>query len=318
MLPLLKNEWIKLWNKKQTWIFAAAIVVIMFAITAIYYSFIEETTVPQGQNWEIALETEIAEQEEILANENEEWVLESAEQKIEENEALLAAGVDPNITNNMTFMNETLLVAASFITLFSVIAASSIVSSEIDNGTMKHLLIRPFERWQFLLAKFLTVVGFSAALFVLLVLVNLILGTLFFGAGSPSTPVMEMNFDGNNLYTTVDKVLPQKSGLYFLNLLMFIIISFSISILFKSQTLAVGIGIFILFATSISQAFTALLGETAWYKYVFLPHMDLPAYVVRDELLPGVGLGFSVGVLAVYALVFIGASTVYFQKRDLA
>lgn len=319
MIPLLKNEWIKLWNKKQTWFFLGAIVIFMLGLTIIYNSIIVTDTMDAGDgNWTIQLETEIAEQEEILESDmEEEWMQEYAERIIEENEEMLEAGINPNEMNNAIFMNDTALGIASFVTLFTVIIASSIVSSEIDNGTMKHLLIRPFERWQVLLAKFMTVVAFSIVMMVVLLLSNWLMGTIAFGLGSFSTPIMESNFQGGILYSTVGEVLPQKIGFYLLNMLMFVIVSFSLSILFKSQTLAVGIGVFILFFTSMAQGFSMLLADTAWYKFIFIAHLDLPAYVVSDEIMPGVGLGFSITVLAVYAIVFLGASGVYFQKKDL-
>ncbi|WP_280770333.1 ABC transporter permease [Salipaludibacillus daqingensis] len=318
MGALLKNEWIKLWNKKQTWFFLGAIVIIMIGLTFIYQSFIADSTNQGEGEWTIELETEISEQEEILeSGTDEEWMEAQAEQTIQENEELLEAGINPNEMNNMIFMNETVLSVASFITLFTVIVASSIVSSEIDNGTMKHLLIRPYERWQVLLSKFITVVAFSIVMMVTLILTNILMGTIFFGTGSYSSQVMEMSFHGGPLYTTVANIFPAKIGLYFLNMLMFVIISFSLSILFKSQTLAVGISIFILFSTSVLQGFSLLLADTAWYKFIFLPHLDLPAYAVVDEIMPGVGIGFSLTILAIYAIAFIGASGIYFQKKDL-
>lgn len=317
MISLIHNEWIKLWNKKQPWIFLSIIALLVIGFVVIYQTFETETTSDSENDWEISIETEIAEQEEILEADNEdEWVLEGAERTIQENEELLAEGVNPNEMNHAIFLNDSFLGIASFITLFSVIIASTIVSSEQDSGTLKQLFIRPFERWQFLLAKFITVVLFSISMLITLIITNLAVGTIFFGMGSFSTPIAEMGFEGGRMFSTVEEVLPAKIGLYFLNMLMFVIISFSISILFKSQTLAVGIGIFILFATNMMQAFTGMLGDYLWYKLLFLPHLSLPSYVTVDELLPGVGLGFSLIVLAVYAVVILGSATIYFQKRD--
>ncbi|UTR13733.1 ABC transporter permease [Salipaludibacillus sp. LMS25] len=317
MLSLLKNEWIKLWNKKQTWVFAGLIIAFTLC-GALLISFVFSEDVVSEDGWDETLEMEIAEQKEILANEpDDEWEIEHAENIIEENEQLLEAGVNPNDENNMVFLNLSFLGLASFITLFSVIVASSIVSSEIDNNTMKHLLIRPYERWQILLSKFVTVLAFSITLIGLLLVSNLIFGTLFFGTGSFSSPAIEHTMEGI-VTTTVNEVLPAKIGLYFLNMLMFVIISFAVSILFKSQTLAVGIGIFILFSSSILQGFMMLLEEYAWFKFIFLPHLSLPTYAVQDHILQDVGLGFSLTILAIYGAIFMTACLVYFQKRDLA
>ncbi|MGJ9382111.1 ABC transporter permease [Salipaludibacillus sp. CF4.18] len=319
MQSLIHNEWIKLWNKKQPWFFLGAIVVLIIGMVVIYDNFLIDSNNQSTGEWEVTLETEIAEQEEIIEmNNGDEVDIEFAEQIIQENKAMLEAGVNPNEMYNAKFLNDSIFAITAFVTLFSVIIASTIVSSEQDNGTLKQLFIRPFERWQFLLAKFITVVLFSMILLATLIITNLTVGTIFFGSGSFSTPIIEITMQGGKIITTVEEVLPAKIGLYFLNMLMFLIISFSVSILFKSQTLAVGIGIFILFATNVMQALTGLLGDYMWYKLLFLPHLSLPSYVLVDELLPGVGLGFSLAVLAVYAILFLGSATIFFQKRDLS
>ncbi|SES37293.1 ABC transporter permease subunit [Salisediminibacterium halotolerans] len=317
MLTLLKNEWIKLWNKKQPWAFALLLMAITFGVAFIFQAFLFDMSDQTGEDWEQGMEQEIAMQEERLAEDNlEEWEEEDAHRIIAENEQMLAAGINPYETNNMIFLEESFGGLASFITLFSVIIASSIVSSEIDNGTMKHLLIRPFARWKLLAAKLLTVHGFLLIMLAVLVGSNLLIGTLLFGAGSFNTQIMVNNFDAASFVSSIDQILPARIGLYTLNAIVFIIISFAVSILFKSQTLAVGIGIFILFGTTIVQSFNALLGDTAWYPFVFLPHLSLTEYAVQDEILPGVGLAFSLTVLGAYVFVFLAASFTYFQRKD--
>ncbi|PYZ96546.1 hypothetical protein CR205_12590 [Alteribacter lacisalsi] len=317
MISLLQNEWTKLWSKKQPWIFLGVLLVISIGVAILFQTFGAQDGAAGGEDWEAGLQMEIQQQEQIIAETEEDWERDMAEQRIDDNEAMLAAGVNPNETSNVTFLNEGLFMGTMFITLFSVITASTIVSSEQDNGTLKHLFVRPFERWQFLLAKFLTVILFGIVMIITVVSAKFLIGTILFGTGSFDTPVGEFGMNGM-IFAPVSELLPQKLGLYFLNMLMFVVFAFSISILFKSQTLAVGIGIFILFGTNVLGAVTPLLQDYFWYPYVFLPHMSLQSYVAVDEIMPGVGIGFSLTVLAVYAVVFLGAATAFFQKRDLA
>ncbi|WP_026691036.1 ABC transporter permease subunit [Alteribacter aurantiacus] len=317
MLTLILNEWTKVWNKKQSWLFVGIIIVLSIGASLMYNSF-SQGEVEERENWEATLQEEIATQEEILASDDEEeWAQDYAMQVIDENEQLLEAGINPYESNNAIFLNETILLVTSFVTLFSVVLASTIVSSEQDKGTLKHLFIQPFERWQFLFAKFVTVVGFMIILLITAILSVYLMGTIVAGTGSFSTPILEYGM-GGSIITTVSEVFPMKMGLYFLNTLMFIIIAFTLSILFKSQTLAVGISIFVLFGTNIMQGFSMMLQDYLWYKLFFLPHLSLTTYVTADELMPGVGIGFSLAVLAVYAFILIGAATAFFQKRDLA
>ncbi|QKS70455.1 ABC transporter permease subunit [Paenalkalicoccus suaedae] len=271
-MNLVQNEWIKLWAKKQTWVFFILIIVGSIAVVPGYQFVVAQ----------IDLGMELS---------------------------------------AFTVLNDVVLVIASVITLFSVVVASSIVSSEMDQGTMKHLLIRPFSRWKILASKFVTTVAFAIVLLVSMVATIFVTSALLYGVGDASAPANDlfgMGMGGGLADgSTIGESILMQLGLYSLNLLVFIIFSFSISILFKSQTLAVGIGIFLLFGASMSQAFSMLLGDYAWYRYIVFPHMSLHSYVSMDEIVPGATLAFSIAILGVYSAVIFAAAFTLFQKRDL-
>ena len=314
MWSLFKNEWIKLWAKKQHWTFAAAIIIIAIFAAFMYGSFAVNDEM-QSEDWRTQMEQEIEQKEQVLATPDiDDWERDMAEQIIAENQAHLSSDVNPYLMTNVKYMNEMLPVIASFITLFSVVAASSIVSSEIQSGTIKQLVIRPFERWQFLLSKFLTVTVFSLLLVIILIVSNYVISTLLFGNGD-WTAQAPMHNGNEASYVTL---IFSQMGLYTLNMLVFVVISFSLSTLFKSQALAVGIGIFVLFFTNMTQMLTMVLGDTAWYKFVILPHLSLPQYTYTNTIMEGVTLPFSLAVLAVYVIIFLSITTVFFQKRDIA
>ncbi|ADU28726.1 ABC transporter permease [Evansella cellulosilytica] len=319
MWQLFKNEWIKLWSKKQNWFFIGALIIITIFVGIMHNQLMSDPYASETGDWQVGLEMEIAHQEEIIATTDEEWEKEWAQELINEHEAYLEAGVDPTATTNMTFINSTLLGIASFITLFSVIVSSTIVSSEVNSGTIKQLVIRPYERWQFLLSKFMIVVVYMLILIATLFITNFLIGTIFYEAGSFSDPIIERSFMGETAEWTVGPLIFAKIGLYILNTLVFIVISFSLSTLFKNQALAVGIGIFTLFATSmLSQSLVFFLEDTAWFKFIFISHLNLPQYVAQETLMEGVTLPFSLVVLSIYVIVFLAITTVFFQKRDIA
>ncbi|MBU9720080.1 MULTISPECIES: ABC transporter permease [Bacillaceae] len=319
MISLLKNEWIKLWTKKQPWIFVILIVVITVGISFLYQAL--ESNMGSGNqsgDWQVGLEMEIESDQELMnSSDAEAWDRDMAEMRVEQNQAYLEAGVNPNAVTNISFLNDTFLMAASFITLFSVIVASTVVSSELNTGTIKQLLIRPFERWQFLLSKFIIVVLFSLILIVILFVTMLLMGTILFETASWGSAVLEWGAEGN-FVAPGHELIFSKLGLYTLNMLVFVIISFCISTLFKSQALAVGVGIFTLFFTNISQPFGMLLENKAWYKFIILPHLSLPEYARQGTLIEGVTLPFSLMIIAVYCIILMTITTVYFQKKDIA
>ncbi len=67
------------------------------------------------------------------------------------------------------------------VSLFTIIVAASIVSSEFKWGTIKLLLIRPISRGKILWTKYVNVLIFSISMLIFSFLINLIIGAILFG-----------------------------------------------------------------------------------------------------------------------------------------
>ena len=206
----------------------------------------------------------------------------------------------------------------SFITLFVVIVCSSLVSSEFSDGTIKQLLIRPYKRWKILLSKYITSLLFAALLLVSLLVFSYIVGLIFFGSGSYSDKIMDPTSFGFSP-VLVGEYVVEMMVYWIPGFLVITAVAFMLSTLFKSQALAVGISIFILFASStLTTIIQSFIEENEWLKFVLFPHLDLRGYV--SEMIPmfeGASLGFSIGVLAVYYLLFLALTFFFFQKKDI-
>lgn len=214
---------------------------------------------------------------------------------------------DRAATNWLDFMMQ----STGFVFLasvFTIVIASDIVASEFTWGTIKLLLIRPVKRWKILLAKYAATLLFSLFLLVILFAISVLTGGIAFGFGG-STRV-----DGG-----LGEVL-RGYGFQVVNLIITATFAFMISSVFRSSALAVSLSLVIMFVgNSISGTLMALKIE--WGKYLLFTNMDLSIYFnesMKSFLLPGMSLGFSVAVLAVYFVVFHVISFLVFIKRDVS
>lgn len=313
MISLIKNELTKIFAKKASWIY---IIILFLAVIAV--GILQQKVFdlgPSDPNWREDVQAEINEYQKILKeNPEDEWTMEL----IQQNQSYLDENIDPNAYNSWHFMNGTVIGMTMLITLFSVIIGSAVVSSEFADGTIKQLLIRPHRRWEILLSKYIATLIYSFSLLVALIIFGYIVGLVLFGAGDFNTKFFETTLDGYKLAVVGDQFLLKV--LYYLpSLLIIVSIAFMLSTIFKSQALAVGIGIFVLFLSSTLGGIIVMIAEKfAWAKLLIFPHLDLTVYALQDHILQDVTLPMSLLILAVYYIIFMVLTFIFFQKRDIS
>lgn len=313
MISLIKNELTKIFAKKASWIY---IIILFLAVIAV--GILQQKVFdlgPSDPNWREDVQAEINEYQKILKeNPEDEWTMEL----IQQNQSYLDENIDPNAYSSWHFMNGTVIGMTMLITLFSVIVGSAVVSSEFADGTIKQLLIRPHRRWEILLSKYIATLIYSFSLLVALIIFGYIVGLVLFGAGDFNTKFFETTLDGYKLAVVGDQFLLKV--LYYLpSLLIIVSIAFMLSTIFKSQALAVGIGIFVLFLSSTLGGIIVMIAEKfAWAKLLIFPHLDLTVYALQDHILQDVTLPMSLLILAVYYIIFMVLTFTFFQKRDIS
>ncbi len=314
MIGLIQNEMIKIFEKRASWIYIAILMVAMVIGGFIYQRINGEA----DDNWRENLEAQNAqykqEIEQTPADQDPTWL----EDQINQNERFLEKNINPTAKNNWHFMNDVVIGVTTLVTLFSVIVASAVVAAEFSDGTIKQLLIRPHKRWKVLLSKYVSVLLYALILMATLFVSGFIVGILFFGLGDFQTPFFEYTLDGQKEAVLGTQFLLKT--VYFLpSLLMITTISFMLSTLFKSQAVAVGIGIFVLFVSNTLGGLIIMLAEEyTWAKFLIFPHLDLTVFAFQDKILQNITLAGSLLILTVYYIVFMIATFVYFQKRDVS
>ncbi|WP_342443269.1 ABC transporter permease [Lysinibacillus sp. FSL K6-0075] len=311
MLKLIQNEWMKLWHKKGTWAMVAMLILVILVPAGItkYY----EVKSPVEGSWQDIEQEAIQSYKERLAGED---LTEEDKAYFQEQMAIseyrlandAPSQKDSSLVSFMSFTSGML----TLVTLFTVITAASIVSSEFSTGTIKMLLTRPMSRAKVLTSKLLTTFLFGLLLYVVNVVVSALVGLVLFGMGTGveleivNEQVVEKGVWGDLAYHYL------LSGGDFVMSTLF---AFLIGSVFRSSSLAIGLTMFLSFTGGMIVMF---LSRYDIVKYIWLTHSDLTQYehgggsIIADVTMP-----FSLTVLAIYALVFLVISYSTFMKRDV-
>lgn len=215
---------------------------------------------------------------------------------------------DSSLASFMSFTSGML----TLVTLFTVITAASIVSSEFSTGTIKMLLTRPMSRAKVLTSKLLTTFLFGLLLYVVNIVVSALIGLVLFGMGTG----VELEMVNGQV---VEKAVWSDLAYHYLlsggDFVMSTLFAFLIGSVFRSSSLAIGLTMFLSFTGGMIVMF---LSRYDIVKYIWLTHSDLTQYEHGGgSMIADVTLPFSLTVLAIYAVVFLVISYSTFMKRDV-
>lgn len=197
------------------------------------------------------------------------------------------------------------------ISIFAVVIAAGIVSSEFGTGTIKMLLTRPVARWKVLLSKLVTTILYGATLLASGLIFAYILGIILFN----TDPTVSLSIVNGQVIEETVKTPFMEMILYSIgSILMTILFAFMIGTIFGSSTLAVSLSLFILLMGSTATMFIA---KYDFAKYIWFAN-DLSFYAPGSmPLIEGLTFTFSLIVNIVYAIVFLAITFIYFMKRDI-
>ncbi|ANC78909.1 hypothetical protein ABE65_019730 [Fictibacillus phosphorivorans] len=314
-LSLLTNEWIKIFSRTRTWIFLAIPIVIIIGI-AVYDKV--TTDVEVNENWKQELTETIKNDEKTLdeakKNNDDEVYIEYLESTIKQNEYAIANDISPYETTAWQFTKDMSWLSI-FIGLFVIVVASDIVSNEFAKGTIKMLLIRPYSRWKILLSKFVATLGFAFLMWLVVILVTWLVGGLAYGFGGMDQSYLITAEDGQVKERLIVEYVFANIGVEFIELTTLVAMSFMISTLFMSNSVAIGVAMFTMFAGNI---IVTLLANKDWVIYTLFANMDLSVLIDgQNQMIKDLTLPFSISVLAVYTVVMLAITFTVFQKRDV-
>jgi ABC-2 type transport system permease protein len=225
--------------------------------------------------------------------------------------------IDHNIPPSEVTLWGNMLAAADLmivVSVMTVIIAADSVAGEFTDGTIKLLLIRPASRSKILLSKYVTTIGFSILLFVILFISAFLASGTLQGFHDIGAPYVYASSDGivheaNIALHAVSTYLYQC-----VQMLLIVTMAFMISTVTRSSSIAIALSVGIMFAgTSI----VGFLAQFNWAKYYLFENTDLTQYLNGSPNIPGMTLSFSVTVIVVYFIIFNILSWTVFNKKDV-
>ena len=210
------------------------------------------------------------------------------------------------------------------VSLLIIITSGSIISTEISKGTIKFLLFTPNKRWKILLSKILSTLIILVVLTLILSLLSVIIGNIFFeDAGNTYLYVEngEVKTISNFIYTI----------LYFLasdiDIIVYMFFGILLSVLTRNTALSVGVSIGCYVGSGIVMNILNTLISADWVKFIPFNNMGLQDAIFANNVsftmvqnMAGTGntnVGFSLSVLAVCVVLMIVTMFDSFNKRDI-
>lgn len=238
---------------------------------------------------------------------------------VEKNNYYLENDIQPTRYGAGRFIAENagLLSVVSFLT---IIIAAGIVAHEFRWGTIKLLLIRPISRSKILISKYVSVLVFALFTLLFVIIIGWIAGALLFGIGDINGNILLYSYTQdytphNFQLISISHEIIRSYAYGLVNLVMMSTFAFMISTVFRNSSLAIGIAIFLMMG---GNTIVAIFAEKPFAKYILFANTDLKQYATGDVLIDGMTLTFSITILVIYYLIFLGLSWAFFTKRDVA
>ncbi|WP_047155449.1 ABC transporter permease [Aneurinibacillus tyrosinisolvens] len=310
MLNLLLNENMKIYRRLRTWL-----LVLVLVLTTIGFLIAAKPSQVASGDWRTSVQQQITNDQNMLASMNHgaDWKTQLTN-RIHTNQY--------HLTHNILPAEETLwgnmLNAANLIkvvTVFTVIIAADSVAGEFSAGTIKLLLIRPVSRAKILLSKYIAALIFSILLFIVLFISAFLVSGFLQGFHDIGIPFVYASSDGVVHETNVVQHAISTYLYQCVQMIMIVTMSFMISSVFRSSSIAIALSIAIMF---VGTGVASFLAQYNWAKYFLFENTDLTQYLTGSPNIPGMTMSFSVTVLIVYFVIFNALSWIVFKKRDVA
>ena len=205
-----------------------------------------------------------------------------------------------------------------FILIIGIVIAGSIVSDEFSKGTIKLLLVKPYNRIKILMSKFIVCICILVLAIEIIGISQLIFGGIIQGFDSLSIPAIYYNFDTNKVETMNIFSYICLTGLCKLPMyILLTTLAFACSTLFTNTALAVSLPFLGYIATPFINQLS-LEYNIKQITYFVTPNWDLTQYLFGGSpMFSTMFLPFSIIVCLAYLAIMLVLSSAIFKKRDI-
>ena len=205
-----------------------------------------------------------------------------------------------------------------FILMVGIVIAGSIVSEEFNKGTIKLLLVKPYNRIKILLSKFIVCLIILVLTITFIYIFQLIAGGIINGFNGMTTDAIVYNFDTNKVETINIFAYVGLFGLCKLPMyILLTALAFTCSTIFTNTALAVSVPFLGYIASNLINQF-ALLYDIKQVIYFVTPNWDLCCYLFGGfPLFEGLTAPFSIAICVIYLILMLVLDCIVFKKRDI-
>ena len=317
MLKLIKNEFIKIFKRKNIYILLTIGILIITC-----YNLFQKIT---NSNVDISKQYQRAYTNDKMLLENYNQLNHKEDyqdiiERIKLEEYANSNGICYNILLNSENSNAPLskdariLLMKTFnnfdiIIIFIVVYLSStIISEESNTGTIKYLLTKPHKRIKILMSKILTIILVTALIVSFIVLFQYLLGGMLFGFDSYSLEAIRYNqytqsIETMNLANYILLITSSK-------MIMYILLSL-ISLLFGIITNNIALNILVSLVIYIISTIGSLINDIS--KYLFIFNWDISKYFFTTDILVKQSIFIS---FVTFLLIFLPL-IIIFKNKDI-
>lgn len=317
MLKLIKNEFIKIFKRKNIYILLTIGILIITC-----YNLFQKIT---NSNVDISKQYQRAYTNDKMLLENYNQLNHKEDyqdiiERIKLEEYANSNGICYNILLNSENSNAPLpkdariLLMKTFnnfdiIIIFIVVYLSStIISEESNTGTIKYLLTKPHKRIKILMSKILTIILVTALIVSFIVLFQYLLGGMLFGFDSYSLEAIRYNqytqsIETMNLANYILLITSSK-------MIMYILLSL-ISLLFGIITNNIALNILVSLGIYIISTIGSLINDIS--KYLFIFNWDISKYFFTTDILVKQSIFIS---FVTFLLIFLPL-IIIFKNKDI-
>lgn len=317
MLKLIKNEFIKIFKRKNIYILLTIGILIITC-----YNLFQKIT---NSNVDISKQYQRAYTNDKMLLENYNQLNHKEDyqdiiERIKLEEYANSNGICYNILLNSENSNAPLpkdariLLMKTFnnfdiIIIFIVVYLSStIISEESNTGTIKYLLTKPHKRIKILMSKILTIILVTALIVSFIVLFQYLLGGMLFGFDSYSLEAIRYN-----QYTQLIETMNLANYILLITsskMIMYILLSL-ISLLFGIITNNIALNILVLLGIYIISTIGSLINDIS--KYLFIFNWDISKYFFTTDILVKQSIFIS---FVTFLLIFLPL-IIIFKNKDI-
>ncbi len=209
--------------------------------------------------------------------------------------------------------------AQLFITIAIVVIAGTIVSEEFNKGTIKLLLVRPYNRIKILIAKFIACLIILFLAYVVMAFAQFIFGGIMNGFGDYVGKAAIYNFKTSSVEEISTFKYMILSGLSILpQYLLIMTLAFSLSVLFINSPIAIALPLLGIMGADIINQLAYHYEKAKFLRFFVTPNWDLSIYLFgKLPQFEPISLPFSIAICVVYFAIMLVASLFIFKRKEI-